>query len=313
MRNATLRLLALLLTMVMTLSLTACDLDIRNLDFPDWNLDFFDWDHQKSSPQTSEPAETEREQREPIVRLYLPVLILVDGDEYGRYVYSYPEEGEDSFSAKVYRINEDGTEVLIREDTYYDQTSIQREYKDNGHAKETIRKFNQHGQELSIQTTSTEALRTGNDTEFCYMSSTYIDYDDQGRMISQKTIWVWENGEPEEEISESQIEETETGYIRWVELFKDCYILYEYSNDNLLINYKQIWHDAEINILENYYNEAGMLNKQVYSTRTASYSSQSGYEFGEWSSEEYITHYETIEVPLSVARRFCMFKWEYID
>ena len=289
MQNATLRLLALLLTLTMVLPLVACSQDTPTDETRNTELNT-----QSQSTETVQQSE-----ENPMVRMYVPVLQIMSWVPTGYdrtftayYRYYYPSEWfrEESFSVRVYREINDGGEQLYEEQTYGDHICTVLYYEDNL-VTEYITLYGDDGEEIVSQGIAPSPSYLRSTSIDVYRTYTqYNFYDAQKRKVSTRCIWVSESGEPDEEIITYQIEETETGYIsRPSGEDSFGYSTFEYDRKNRPIA------DEAYNYL---YNEAGALIRK--------YSKCSDDDFTE-------IKYEVVEVPLSVARRFCMFKWEYID
>lgn len=285
MRKNVLRLLALLLTMVMTLSLTACDLDIRNLDFPDWNLDFFDWDYQESNPQTQNSVEMESTQNDPVVRLYFPTKILYYGG-YASYEYEENWWEKDEFVRTICMQVLPGDERITEEHLNTDGEI--------------------HGYDNSIERYENGMIvysyYKAAENEIGLLGAlTILQYDSFGRQIMR------------------------TEEMDYIDPEDDFSVTYPYEYTDATEGSLGVYHISEDSYTELYYDKNHRLIKEV-SFRMGNLQSSTDFEYnsagcttsikltyayggGYWTK----TVYDYIELPLSVAQKWPMFKWEYVE
>lgn len=283
MRKKDLRFTALVLLFAMMLCMSACS---RN-----------------EAPETQPSASDD-----PMVRIYYPTETLTE-DTCIRYEYEENWWEKDAFKVVEYQLIEDGEREILTERVYIGNVEVSTNmywpepgsYGMHYYQWDTTYRLYENGEVIYSRTD----MGTNRFGHICDVAT--IKYDEYGRTTESRTQGFYEegygpmDGDPDG-ISESRYEyvSTESGSIGTCRTGDD---------------YTQTYYDLRYRHIRNeYYSENELRSYSEYEYNSAGCVVKSTFcrvDDGMMTWSKFL--YETVEVPLSVAEKYPMFRWEYVE
>ena len=279
MRKNVLRLLALMLALTMALSLGACEQDTPAPS------------NQGNIPQAQKPAETEPVQSEPMVLMYI-YKEEFSGDDHYQWVWDADCFSKQELRAKVYLLDSNGDKYLYAEEFYSKDLCTQVIYQDGIQTTSNTARY-QNGKCVYV---CIEYLSESAQTDGLLLNVNEYTYDEFGRYLTWASTLEYRDAENNDHSIVEYIYQDDGSGFLGID-----------ANGNGLA---EVFYDNQYRL--RYFGSAESYRSEYTYNRAGSMLTSELFLFGKSVSlTEY--EYEAIEVPLSIAQKWPMFKWEYID
>lgn len=238
--------------------------------------------------ENQNPVETETTQGEPMVRLYFHTE-QISNNSYGKFEYEENWWEKEEFICTAYALDEDGSEISSEQRMNTKGETL----AENDAYFSIIRREN--GQVVYSRTEYHE------DSFGCLSNTSIYQYDRYGRLTAEITEMDYEDPERGgQSTNVYEYVETESGSVGTCGINDRTYVELIYDRNYRLVQ-RAFYMEGELVYRYTYeYNSAGCQTKTEMTN-------PNGEVF--WSK----VIYDYIEVPLSVAEKYPMFKWEYIE